>query len=239
MVEVAREHLPPGYAYEWAGTAYQEVQAGNTQAWIFVLSIVLVFLVLAAQYESALIPFAVLMGVPLGIFGAFLAVLVWKLTSDVYVQIGLIMLIGLAAKNAILIVEVARERHELDGLPILEAARAAAELRFRPILMTSFAFIIGVIPLMLSSGAGAGSRHSLGSAVFGGMLAATVLGVFFIPSLYVLVAELIERFARRPRPAAATGAPTASGMALSAPSTKAESPGATMSGSSPSPEGGV
>jgi len=162
-----------------------------------VLSIVLVFLVLAAQYESPLIPFAVLMGVPLGIFGAFVSVVLWKLTSDVYVQIGLIMLIGLAAKNAILIVEVARERHEVEGLSIFEAARAAAELRFRPILMTSFAFIIGVIPLMLSTGAGAGSRHSLGSAVFGGMLAATVLGVFFIPSLYVLVARLSDRIARR------------------------------------------
>jgi hydrophobe/amphiphile efflux-1 (HAE1) family protein len=218
MTEVAKQNLPPGYAFEWAGTAYQEVQAGNTQALIFVLSIVLVFLVLAAQYESPLIPFAVLMGVPLGIFGAFASVVLWKLTSDVYVQIGLIMLIGLAAKNAILIVEVARERHEVDGLPILEAARVAAGLRFRPILMTSFAFIIGVIPLMLSTGAGAGSRHSLGSAVFGGMLAATVLGVFFIPSLYVLVAQLTERFGRRRRlvATAVAAAPPVTGTPASA-----------------------
>ncbi len=187
MEAVAQRVLPSGYGYEWAGTAYQEIQAGSTQSLIFALSLLLVFLVLAALYESWLIPFAVLMGVPLGVFGAFLSVVLWKLDNDTYVQIGLIMLIGLAAKNAILIVEVAVQRHEREGLPVLDAAREAARLRFRPILMTSFAFIIGVIPLVLSSGAGAASRHSLGSAVFGGMLAATVLGVFIIPSLFVLV----------------------------------------------------
>jgi hydrophobe/amphiphile efflux-1 (HAE1) family protein len=193
MEQVAKQTLPAGYGYEWAGTAYQETHAGNTQTLIFVLSIVLVFLVLSALYESWLVPFAVIMSVPLGVFGAFLSVVVWKLDNDVYVQIGLIMLIGLAAKNAILIVEYARELHGRDGLPIVEAAHKAAELRFRPILMTSFAFIIGVIPLMLSSGAGAAARHSLGSAVFGGMLAATSLGVFVVPSLFVLVERLIRR----------------------------------------------
>jgi hydrophobe/amphiphile efflux-1 (HAE1) family protein len=197
MAAVAKATLPPGYSYEWAGSAYQEVAAGNTQALIFAISILLVFLVLAAQYESWLIPFAVLLGVPLGVFGAFLSVLLWRLDNDVYVQIGLITLIGLAAKNAILIVEVAREGQEREGLGVLEAARQAAELRFRPILMTSFAFIVGVVPLMLSSGAGAGSRHSLGSAVFGGMLVATVLGVFVIPSLFVLVQRLRTATASR------------------------------------------
>ena len=198
MADVAKHELPPGYAYEWAGTAYQEVAAGNTQALIFAFSIVLVFLVLAAQYESWLIPFAVLLGVPLGVFGAFASVALWKLTNDVYVQIGLVMLIGLAAKNAILIVEVARELHDREGLDVLEAARQAALLRFRPILMTSFAFIVGVVPLMLASGAGAASRHSLGSAVFGGMLAATLFGVFIIPSLFVLVQRMISATTKRP-----------------------------------------
>ena len=200
MAEVAKT-LPAGYTYEWAGTAFQEIAAGGAQSQVFILSLVLVFLVLAALYESWLIPFAVLMGVPLGVFGAFLSVVLWKLDSDTYVQIGLIMLIGLAAKNAILIVEVARERHDKDGLPIFEAALEAAQIRFRPILMTSFAFIIGVVPLMLPSGAGAASRHSLGSAVFGGMLAATVFGVFVIPSLYLLVQRLINATSRK-RPGA-------------------------------------
>jgi HAE1 family hydrophobic/amphiphilic exporter-1/multidrug efflux pump len=221
MAAAARATLPAGYAYEWAGSAYQEIEAGNTQSRVFALSLLLVFLVLAALYESWLIPFAVLMGVPLGVFGAFLSVLLWKLDNDTYVQIGLIMLIGLAAKNAILIVEVAVERHEREGLPVLEAALAAARLRFRPILMTSFAFIIGVMPLMLSSGAGAASRHSLGSAVFGGMLAATALGVFVIPSLFVLVESLIEKTSRA-RPAGVT--PAQPPAAVSAPAPPREGP---------------
>ena len=209
MQEVARTTLPPGYTYGWAGTAYQQIAVGNTQSVIFVLSLVLVFLFLAAQYESWYMPMGVLLGVPIGVFGAFLSVVLWKLDNNIYVQIGLIMLIGLAAKNAILIVEFARERHERDGVPILEAAREGARLRFRPILMTSFAFIIGVMPLMLASGAGAASRHSLGSTVFGGMLAATCLGIFFIPSLYLFFAHLIDRGAKRTSavvPSAATPA---------------------------------
>jgi hydrophobe/amphiphile efflux-1 (HAE1) family protein len=210
MAEVAKETLPPGYSYAWAGTAYQQVSVGNTQSIIFVLSLVLVFLFLAAQYESWFMPMGVLLGVPIGVFGAFLSVELWKLDNNVYVQIGLIMLIGLAAKNAILIVEFARERHLKDGVPIMEAAREGAELRFRPILMTSFAFIIGVMPLMFASGAGAASRHSLGSTVFGGMLCATCFGIFFIPSLYMWFANLIERGQRgKPRPAIAGAAASA------------------------------
>jgi hydrophobe/amphiphile efflux-1 (HAE1) family protein len=192
MQDVAQKTLPPGYGYGWSGTAYQEVSVGNTQSIIFALSILLVFLALAAQYESWYMPFAVILSVPVGIFGAFLSVLGWKLDNNVYVQIGIIMLIGLAAKNAVLIVEFAREKR-MHGEPIAQAALEAARLRFRPILMTSFAFIIGVVPLMFAHGAGAASRHSLGSTVFAGMLAATALGIFFIPTLFEIFQKLIER----------------------------------------------
>ncbi|MFY9720461.1 MAG: multidrug efflux RND transporter permease subunit [Candidatus Cybelea sp.] len=192
MSEVAKKTIPAGYTYGWSGTAYQEVSVGNTQTIIFVFSVVLVFLALAAQYESWLQPLAVLLAVPTGVLGAFLSVLLWRLDNNVYVQIGIIMIIGLAAKNAVLIVEFARERRA-HGASIHEAATDAARLRFRPILMTSFAFIIGVVPLMFAHGAGAASRQSLGSTVFAGMLAATALGIFFTPTLYEVFQHLAER----------------------------------------------
>jgi HAE1 family hydrophobic/amphiphilic exporter-1/multidrug efflux pump len=193
MERLAREKLPPGFGFEWSGLAFQERAAGSAQALIFGLALVFVFLVLAALYESWTIPFSVLLGLPIGVFGAFLGTFVRGLENGVYVQIGLIMLLGLAAKNAILIVEFARARRRIDHLPIAEAALAGARLRLRPILMTSFAFILGVIPLMLASGAGSAARHSLGTAVFSGMLAATVLGVQFVPVLYVAVERIVER----------------------------------------------
>jgi len=193
MEKLAREKLPPGFGFEWTGLAFQQRAAGGAQALIFGLALVFVFLVLAALYESWAIPFGVLLGLPVGIFGAFLGTLFRGLENGVYVQIGLIMLLGLAAKNAILIVEFARVKRDTENLPIPEAAIAGARLRFRPILMTSFAFILGVIPLMIASGAGSASRHSLGTAVFSGMLAATVLGVQFVPVLYVAVERTVAR----------------------------------------------
>jgi len=204
MEEAAAAALPEGTGYSWTGTAYQEKESGSQQGKILALSLVFVFLCLAALYESWAIPFSVLLGVPIGMFGAFTAIWRRGLNDDIYVQIGLIMLIGLAAKNAILIVEYARTRHEEHGMPLVESALMGARLRFRPILMTSFAFIFGVFPMVISTGAGAGSRHSLGTAVCFGMLAATSMGVFVIPLLYVLVEGLKEFVTgKRPAPAAA------------------------------------
>ena len=193
MEKLARAKLPQGFGFEWTGLAFQERAAGGTQALIFGLALVFVFLVLAALYESWAIPFGVLLGLPLGVFGAFLGTLLRGLENGIYVQIGLIMLLGLAAKNAILIVEFARMKRRTEDLPIEDAALAGAHLRFRPILMTSFAFILGVVPLMVASGAGSAARHSLGTAVFSGMLAATVLGVQLVPVLYVVVERMVER----------------------------------------------
>lgn len=198
MESLARENLPEGFGYEWTGTALQEKEAGGQQGIIFSLALLFVFLVLAAQYESWAVPFAVIFGLPIGIFGAFAAAWLRGLTNDVYVQIGLVMLLGLAAKNAILIVEFARTRRE-HGMSIQEAALEGAKLRLRPIIMTSLAFILGVVPLVLSSGAGAASRQSLGTAVCFGMTAATVIGVFFIPWLYVIVQGLAEKISGGPK----------------------------------------
>ncbi|MEF2229318.1 MAG: multidrug efflux RND transporter permease subunit [Pseudodesulfovibrio sp.] len=193
MEQVARDNLPQGYGFDWTALAYQEKNSGGQTGLIFGLAIVMVFLVLAAQYESWATPFAVILCVPLGIFGAMASQWLRGLDDNVYAQIGLVMLIGLAAKNAILIVEFAKERYD-GGLSLKEAAMEAALLRFRPILMTSFAFILGVIPLVTAAGAGSASRHALGTSVFGGMIAATALGVIVVPALYVAVQGLAARF---------------------------------------------
>ena len=180
---------PQGYRLKWSGIAYQQQKAGSQSAWAFGFGLLMVFLVLAAQYESWAVPFAVILAVPVGLFGALLAVMLAGMTNDMYFQIGMVTLIGLAAKNAILIVEFANERYEA-GQPLKEAALEAAKLRFRPIVMTSMAFILGVLPLVRASGAGAASRHSIGTGVLGGMLAATFLAIFFVPFFYVAIRSM-------------------------------------------------
>jgi multidrug efflux pump len=171
--------------------AYQEKKAAGTTGPVLIFAVVMVFLFLAAQYESWLMPLAIVFSVPTGVLGAMFFVWGRGEANDVYSSIGLVMLVGLIAKNAILIVEFARQQHS-EGRSIMEASIEAAHLRLRPILMTSFAFILGVVPLVLSSGAGAASRVSLGNAVFGGMLIGTFLGVFVVPSLYVVFQRLSE-----------------------------------------------
>ncbi len=186
MERLATETLPAGMGYAWSGISLEETKAGRQSAIIFGLALLLVYLTLAAQYESLVLPFIILLGVPLAVLGALGAQWARGLTNDVYCQVGLVMLIGLAAKNAILIVEFAEQLRE-KGLPVVDAAVEAARIRLRPILMTSLAFILGVLPLVFATGAGQEARHSVGTAVAGGMLVSTVLNVVFIPVLYVVV----------------------------------------------------
>jgi hydrophobe/amphiphile efflux-1 (HAE1) family protein len=195
MQRAAATALPPGFGFEWTGVIYQQLKTGSAAMLIFALAFVFVFLSLAAQYESWSMPFMVLLSVPFALFGALLALWLRGLELDVYGEIGLVMLIGLSSKNAILIVEFAKRLRE-EGKPVLQAAMDAARLRLRPILMTAFAFILGVSPLVIAAGAGGASRQSLGTTVFGGMLVATVLGLVFTPVFYVTIERLRER--RRP-----------------------------------------
>ena len=195
MEELAADVLPDGFGYEWTNLVYQQKEAGNLAPIVFALSLIFVFLVLAAQYESWSMPIMILLAIPLGLLGAIGFLVLRGMDLDVYGQIGLVMLIGLVAKNSILIVQFAKDLHDKEGKGILEAAMEAARIRLRPILMTAFAFILGLMPLVLASGAGANSRRSLGTAVVGGLTLATIL-IIFVPIFYYV----IERFRERKSP---------------------------------------
>jgi len=188
--------LPQGYRIDWSGISFQERKAGAQSVLAFAFGLLMVFLVLAAQYESWTVPFAVILAVPFGVFGALSAVWLRSMNNDIYFQIGLVTLIGLSAKNAILIVEFASQEYH-RGRPLIESAIDAARLRFRPIIMTSMAFILGVLPLVIATGAGAASRRSIGTGVLGGMLAATFLAIFFVPLFFVLIGKMNQRVTGR------------------------------------------
>lgn len=189
--EVAKQSLPRGYDIDWEGLSYDEVKRGNEALYIFLVVILFVYLILAAQYESFILPFAVLLSLPPGIFGSFLLLKTLGLANDVYAQIGLIMLTGLLGKNAVLIVEFAVQKHH-QGSSVLESAIEGAKARFRPILMTSFAFIAGLIPLVIATGPGAVGNHTIGASALGGMLFGTIFGVFIVPGLYFIFGKLQE-----------------------------------------------
>jgi len=198
MEKVSAEVLPSGFGYEWSGSSLEEIESGGQAPIIFGLGLIFVFLVLAAQYENYVDPFIILLSVPLAILGALLAQSLRGLPNDVYCQIGLVMLIGLSSKNAILIVEFANQLRE-QGYPIAKAAVEASQERLRPILMTSLSFILGISPLINPEGAGAASRRSLGNAIAGGMVVSTVLSLFMVPVLYVVIVSARDRFRKRDR----------------------------------------
>jgi multidrug efflux pump len=184
MKDVAQQVLPEGYGFEWSGEAREEESSGSTSSLAFVFGLVFVFLILAAQYESWSLPIGVMMAVPFALLGALVAIVLRHIPNDLYFQIGLLTLIGLAAKNAILIVEFAVEKHRAEKMSFFDAAVEAARLRLRPIIMTSFAFVLGTLPLAIATGASANSRHSIGTGVIGGTLAATLIAIFFIPMFF-------------------------------------------------------
>jgi hydrophobe/amphiphile efflux-1 (HAE1) family protein len=194
--EVAEKALPFGFGYEYSGMTREELTSGGQAPFIFALCFIFVYFLLAAKYESWLLPVPILLALPFGIFGAFGLQWARGLQNNIYAQIGLIMLIGLIAKNAILIVEFAKQKYD-GGMPLFDAAREGAKLRFRPILMTSFAFILGVVPLVTAAGAGSASRHALGTSVFGGMLMATICGVLVVPSLYVAFQKIDDKLKKK------------------------------------------
>ena len=194
-MESLTKDLPGNLTYYWTGSVFQQQRAGSQAPYIFAMAMVFVFLVLAAQYESWIVPFAVILCIPFAVFGAFLGLSMRSMANDIYAQVGLVMLIGLAAKNAILIVEFARLSHQ-RGMPLVEAAIEGARLRLRPILMTSFAFILGALPLAIATGAGATSREVLGTTVVFGMTAATMIGIFIVPVFYVVLQGLVDRFSK-------------------------------------------
>jgi len=217
MEEIGKDTLPTGSGYQWTAMSFQEKQVGNQIYYVFGFALLLVYFVLAGQYESWILPLAVILGVPLALLGTVAALTalgakdvfysqIGIAATNLYTQIGLILLIALGSKNAILIVEYARQRRA-EGMDVVKAAVEGARLRFRPIIMTSFAFILGVLPLVLATGAGASARISIGIAVFYGMIASTCLVVVFVPSFYVVMQRFDER--RRGRAKAAVSLPAA------------------------------
>lgn len=218
LEEIAAGALPPGYGVAWSGEAFEEKQAGASSILVFVFGLVMVFLILAGQYEKWSLPLGVLTAVPFALFGALLGILLRGLNNDIYFQIGLTMLVGLAAKNAILIFEFAVLNREA-GMSAYDAALKAAQERLRPIVMTSLAFILGCVPLAIATGAAMNSRHSIGTGVIGGMLGATAIAVFFIPMFYYAIETLSTRVGRsKAGPEAA--AQTAGAVAADAPHAK-------------------
>jgi multidrug efflux pump len=212
--EIAEEVMPAGYAYEWAGEAREEVSSGSTSAIAFVFGLIFVFLILAAQYESWSLPVGVMMAVPFAVLGALAAIALRGIPNDLYFQIGLLTLVGLAAKNAILIVEFAVEKNRQEGMSFFDAAAEASRLRLRPIVMTSFAFVLGTMPLAVATGASANSRHSIGTGVVGGTLAATVIAIFFIPMFYWMLETVSERLFGGKQAAVPPAGPPAGGAPL-------------------------
>jgi multidrug efflux pump len=209
MEEVARESLPPGYTFAWSGLAYEERKSGGTSSIAFLFGFIIVFLVLAAQYESWTLPGAVMSAVPFGILGALATNWIRGLENDVYFQIGLLVLIGLGAKNAVLRVTAAIEFRK-QGHSIMEATRLAGEQRLRPIIMTSLAFAMGCLPLALAMGAGANARHSIGTGIIGGMIGETTLAMLYVPLLFYLFDKFSERGKQESQPASEQNSPAAS-----------------------------
>jgi len=204
VVEELIAKLPPGIGYEWTGTSFEERRSGSQAPALYALSLLVVFLCLAALYESWSVPFAVMLVVPLGVLGALLAASGRGLSNDVYFQVGLLATIGLSSKNAILIVEFAKAQMEQEGKDLITATLEAVRMRLRPILMTSLAFGLGVLPLAIATGAGSGSQNAIGTGVLGGTIAGTLLGLFFIPLFYVVIKRIFKD-----KPQAAGAAPAA------------------------------